>query len=850
MKRPQIRSLARRALPARLALAAAVVAVALFTGAAPALAVTTQTFTRDGDLFRIGTPEGMIVTPDGRLAPGPRPNVVHRPATGVLWGLAASGDVALAAAGEKAGLHRIDASAAGKPVETIAGIDRGVEVFAVVRAPAGRATFYAATGPQGAVYEVDAAKKTAKTLFTPEATYIWALVPLPGGDLAVATGLPGKVFRVDAKGRATELWSTADPHVRALALDTDGTLLAGTAGTGQLVRLDGKGGAFVLFDSDRPETAALAVDAGGTIWAAFAGARGAKESGAPAAPRAAVQGGTIGITVTPRAAGATTEPAEPDAGGDEGGEGLVEEVVVGSSGSTAASSSTPAPPAAATPAPGAGRAPTPPGTPAADDDEDDTGADAAKKPSVTAPPRTQDLPAGGGQLVRLGRGEEPEQVWSDDKETPMALCATAGGGVLLGTANVAHVWSFDARGRIGLFDERKETRAISALTTDNGRVWAATSNPASVVAYGPEPASPARWTSDVLDARVRATLGRLHVVTDRASAASFKAFVRAGNASEPGPGWTGWTPVSGAVAPPDADGGAIAVPLARYFQVRVEAAGTPSFAAGIGRIALHYRPVNRAPKVDGVEMLPQGVAFRAMPPPQMSSGDIPVVPPPRGPEIEKVISEVSGTWRSKKAFEPGALTIDWDAKDPDSDKLRYDLAYCRDEGGPCRAWIALAADLDQTFYSFDGRVLPDGVYRFRVIASDAVDNSVGDGRTGELVSDPYPVDNSPPLVDRAEYRAKEGGRIELTVAARDPGARLVKAEISTEPGVYRVLPAQDGVGDAMQETWVATLDAPRPGQELLVRVVDAAGNATTRRAEPAPAGTAATPASGASPAAR
>jgi len=772
----------------RTVLAAACAATLLLLASAlPAAAVSTQTWSRAGALLRAGTLDGMVVTPDGRLAPAPRARVAARPPSAVLWSLLADGDGAIVGAGERGGALRIGADGATTTLATFGtgpGQMSGAELFALARVGG---TVYAATGPRGALYALDG-RGGARKLLEPQAVYVWALAALPDGALAVATGLPGKVLRVAPDGAVRELWSAPDDHVRSLAIGPDGALYAGTAPHGLVARLDGKGNGFVLYDAERPETVALAVDAGGTLWAAFAGSPAKAEAAAAARP-AAQRGATVEVTV--RASGAET-----------------------------------------------------------------TAAPAPKTEAEGAAPTAAELPQGGGTLVRIAPNDAPEQVWADDRETPLALLPAEGGGALLGAANGGKIWWFDAAGKLGVFDERKDYRSFSALAASGGRIFAAASNPAALIVYGPEAAERAVWTSDVFDARSETTLGRARLDAEAADAGAATLALRVGETAEPGPGWTPWTVVSGAAGPPDRDGGFAPLPRARFLQARIEIAPRARYVPQVGGFAALHRPANRAPKIEQLEVLPQGVAVRPLPPPQFASGDVPIVAPPRTPDLERALAESALPWRGKRAYEPGALTIVWEARDADNDELRAKVDWRRDDGGPGKGsdWKTLAEDVETNYWSFDGRSLPDGVYRFRVTVSDARDNAAGEGREASRESAPSAIDNTPPTIERAEARPAEVGKgkasVErgagrpsaergasgasgeawwtIVVAARDPGGRLAKAEISAGDGSFIELPPPaSGIG-AVAATWEARIPAPRPGERPTVRVVDAAGNASSR----------------------
>ena len=139
------------------------------------------------------------------------------------------------------------------------------EIYAV--AFAGGA-LYVGSSPNGKVYRVDPENGKETVLYDPQQAYIWAIEPLAGGDLAVATGVEGKLFRVTAKGEGKVLYDAADTHIRSLAEKSDGTILAGAAGKGRIYQISPGGAAHALFDSPLSEVTAVHVDASGIGWAA------------------------------------------------------------------------------------------------------------------------------------------------------------------------------------------------------------------------------------------------------------------------------------------------------------------------------------------------------------------------------------------------------------------------------------------------------------------------------------------------------------------------------------------------------------------------------------------------------
>ncbi len=129
---------------------------------------------------------------------------------------------------------------------------------------------YAASSPNGKIYRIDPNDGKASVFFDPKQAYVWALAFAPNGDLLVATGVEGKLFRVTPKGEGKVLFTAPETHVRCLALKKDGTILAGGSGKGRIYEIRPDGSSHALYDSPLSEISAIYVDANDIGWAAGA----------------------------------------------------------------------------------------------------------------------------------------------------------------------------------------------------------------------------------------------------------------------------------------------------------------------------------------------------------------------------------------------------------------------------------------------------------------------------------------------------------------------------------------------------------------------------------------------------
>src|SRR5262245_53589409 len=192
--------------------------------------------------FEKGTAKGVAISSEGWLELAPSFKSLATTPSTYLWAIAAdSNGNAYLAAGAPARVYRVT------PQGQVATVfePKELQVQALVVARDG--TLYAATSPDGKVYKIvrkeepaappsdDKAKKgaqnpkakseknadataeptfTASVFFDPQTKYIWDLAVDDQGQLYVATGDRGEIFRVDRSGQGSTFFKSDEAHIR------------------------------------------------------------------------------------------------------------------------------------------------------------------------------------------------------------------------------------------------------------------------------------------------------------------------------------------------------------------------------------------------------------------------------------------------------------------------------------------------------------------------------------------------------------------------------------------------------------------------------------------------------------
>src|SRR5262249_21327678 len=124
----------------------------------------------------------------------------------------------------------------------------------------------------------------------------------------------------------------------------------------------------------------------------------------------------------------------------------------------------------------------------------------------------------------------------------------------------------------------------------------------------------------------------------------------------------------------------------------------------------------------------------------------------------------------------------------------------------------------------DTTTTPSGVYRVKVVASDARDNPPKEALTGEKISASFVVCHTAPSVS-VRATPGSGGKVTIEATAESPLVRLTGATDALNGRKWRNVFPEDGLFDGKRETFRFEVKAARAGTYVLVlKVTDAAGN--------------------------
>ncbi|HLH02881.1 MAG TPA: hypothetical protein VKX25_08935 [Bryobacteraceae bacterium] len=724
-------------------------AVCVFALAANGATSTAWELSGFNELLK-GRLTGLSLDANGRLEPGPSVRWAASLNQPAIWSIAPAPDGSIyGATGHSGKVFRITPDGRSSLIWSAS----QSEVFALATTSQGQ--LYAATSPNGGLYRIENGR--AEEVWHSTAKYIWSLAAAPDGSIYLGTGDAGRVYRYDGKASTTVYYETGQSNVTALALSANGHLYAGTDPNGLLYDIARPGQATVLYDSSLPEIRSIVLTPDGTLYAAAMGGAVASRS---TAANTAQQSATTAVAVTPTVITVTAAADAADAGDQ------------------AAKPAEQTKPAAAT-----------------------TTTSTAAATGVTEISGVEK-----SAIYRIRSNGSVETIRSSKDDNVYSLLLD-GDALLFSTDDHARIYRY-AQNRISLLAEpgSGETTQLLKLGSD---LYAAVSNSARLLRFGPAGSAPASYESQVHDASSVARWGHFQW-HGAGSGVVFR--TRTGYSARPDSTWSPW---SGPLT--DSAGSLIPSPPARFIQFRAEWAAGAN--AQIDSIAVPYLAQNSAPVVRSItvsSVVGTNANKSNSAGASSSTGAYSITVTDTG-EAPAASSSNSAS-QIVSRLQTTQTQISWQADDPDGDKLVYTLYFrAEDENG----WQLIRSHMFENTLLLDPDVFADGRYFFRVVASDAPANAPEFAHETELISTPVVIDNTPPVVTVVGAE-----RSDVEIEAADKTSTLRLCEYSLDAGTWQPIESVDGITDSPRERFRVHFSKLSPGEHLLVfRVYDSAGNA-------------------------
>ncbi len=418
----------------------------------------------------------------------------------------------------------------------------------------------------------------------------------------------------------------------------------------------------------------------------------------------------------------------------------------------------------------------------------------------------------GTEIFALSEGQAPLSLWTSKDAIVYALAARPDGLLAL-SGNRGQIYRIQDDGSYADVAHLQAQQGLSFSSVRDaegmGAIFVGTGNTGKVFMLGA--AETHEYASDVLDAGAFARFGRVEI---EPGSSGYDILTRSGNVEQPVRGWSGWQPLADS---------SVASPAGRFFQWKavLHAGGV------LGSVGVNYLPVNSAPVVDELVVVP-GARFN----PQASFSQnqtINITFP--SPTQNSGITYDAGTSQPLQAVKDRtAVTVRWAAHDNDGDTLSYAI-FMRSDGDT--EWWPLKKKIKEQAYSFDATLIPDGGYRIKVVASDAISHSPGDALTGEKISDRFVIDTTPPAVTNLKAIGQQitcaGSNCPkpflVSFDAEDTSSPIARAEYSLDAGPWQYLDPAGKISDSRREHYEFPIsldvEAGKIGENLItVRAYD------------------------------
>lgn len=631
---------------------------------------------------------------------------------------------------------------------------------------------YLGTGHGGKIYRIDKDGKVELYCKIPEMD-IYCLAQDRKGDLYAGTSPNGKIYKITAKGERAVFFNPQEKYIWDLLFTEKGFLLAAVGEKGGIYKINSQGEGRLILKAEENHILCLKNDRNGDLIAGSGGKGalyrikpGKKVSILFESPFEEIKSVAIDRAgnIYAAAGGSVTRPRK-------------EEVIPVST-------------------------------------KEDTDITITVTPSSVQSKRvTSTNQKQPGALYRVNPDGIAKRIWYSNEELIYTLLWNEREKkIIFGTGNKGRIYTIDKNEKISLLLQ-KNSEQVYLLLPSNSKIYTLSNNPSSMSLLFPERRFKGEYFSQVLDAKVISSWGRIKWQAELPTGSRLQFQTRSGNTDKVDKTWSEWSPPYKNI-----QGEQILSPKARYVQYKaIFQIQSGNISPYLHEVSLFYLQTNLAPEITKLDLLP--------------SNEVYLKPPEQGEIIWGMNSDLSEQAKSKdktlsyivakKAKRKGFQTIIWAAADENGDNLLYSIYIKKEDENKWRVFRERWAD---KIFAFDTLSFPDGIYYVKVVASDAPSNPLGMELEADKISRPMIIDNSLPVIKNFRA-AKDRNKLNITFLAEDSMTYIKEVKFLIRPNEWQNIFPEDGICDSKQEKFNVTVTlSPNSDNLIAVKVLDSHGN--------------------------
>jgi hypothetical protein len=410
----------------------------------------------------------------------------------------------------------------------------------------------------------------------------------------------------------------------------------------------------------------------------------------------------------------------------------------------------------------------------------------------------------------------------ENKVSIYSAASLPSGGLILGTGSEGKLYEVTKPGDWSLLHTLESGGEITGIVPmkAKGTFLLLGSNPGRIMKLDTNTSSIGFYESEVVDFDQVSQFGSFQVFSEPLNENEVGVEVRGGNLESPDRTWSEWVSLAG-------ERGVFRNPLppSRFMQYRI--LFEDEEAPPVHQVRFFSRTQNLAPLVTSIRVLDSGYEARKF----TSQATTPNVDLARSlnSDVEAEFEKLENKPDQVKLFpRPGARTAVWRSIDGNADELSFTVklsALGED------TWVTLSEDQEENYLSFTTKGFSDGYYRLKVTVTDDPSNPSSEAKSGELISEVFLIDNTPPIILLNDYD-RNGDEVTLKLTASDSTSLIRGATFRINGNDMDSMHPEDGILDESLETFELTLASKKDAnRSLLVEIEDEVGNVTalTRR---------------------